>query len=246
MKMTLISGGHNIYGQVIGVICLGGTLYPKLPGHIKNATTFDFPVSYKVIAEATPKSFIEEGGRNLVNLFIKAAQELEKEGVKAITGSCGFMSIFQEEIANAVRVPVFMSSLIQVPLVYRMLRKDQKVGIMTACKKYLSNKHLEAVGIKNIPLCIEGMDNQEEFMDLIFKKKKTVMDTVKFKNELVSVATEMVKRNPEIGAMILECTDMSPFAKDIQEATGLPIFDIVTLVNMVYNAVVRKHYVGIL
>ncbi len=37
------------------------------------------------------------------------AKEVEKEGVRAITTSCGFNAIFQEALANAVNIPVFTS-----------------------------------------------------------------------------------------------------------------------------------------
>jgi hypothetical protein len=113
----ILEGGANIYGIPIGVLSLE-SYFAKPPGHIKNASTFDFPVTFKVVKGATTKKVVDYGDRSLLEPFIAAARELESEGVEAITGSCGFLALFQREIADAVNIPVFLSSLIQVPMVY--------------------------------------------------------------------------------------------------------------------------------
>ncbi|MCK5204007.1 MAG: aspartate/glutamate racemase family protein, partial [Desulfobacterales bacterium] len=117
----ILQGGPNIYGFAIGILSLDSN-FAKVPGHIKNATTFDFPVTYKIIKDARIPELMGQPDRTLLEPFIEAARELIRdEGVRAITGSCGFLAVFQKEIADAVDVPVFISSLIQVPIVYHML-----------------------------------------------------------------------------------------------------------------------------
>jgi len=127
----ILQGGINIYGVPLGVISLE-SYFPKPDGHIKHPPSFDFPILYKTVKGATIDRLIRERDPELLEPFIKAAQELEREGVKAITGSCGFLALHQKALADAVDIPVFMSSLIQVPLVSRMLRSDQKVGVVVA------------------------------------------------------------------------------------------------------------------
>jgi Asp/Glu/hydantoin racemase len=234
----ILKGGANIYGIPIGVLCLE-SYFAKPPGHIKNARTFDFPVTYKVVKGATAKKVVDHADRSLLKPFIAAAQELESEGVQAITGSCGFLALFQREIADAVNVPVFLSSLMQVPLAYGMLKQNQKVGILTAKKNSLTRQHLRAVAADNIPVCIAGMDDQKEFCDVIIENKRTELDFDKLEREILSIAEGIVTQNPDIGAIVLECTDMSHFAPLIQQAVSLPIFDIVTLTDLVYQAVIR-------
>lgn len=241
----ILQGGSNIYGIPIGVLSLE-SYFAKPPGHIKNATTFDFPVTYKVVKGATTKRVVDQADPRLLEPFIEAARELEEEGVQAITGSCGFLVIFQKELANAVNVPVFTSSLLQVPIVHRMLRHDQKVGILTAKKNSLTHEHLCAVGAETTPLCIAGMDEQKEFCEVIIEGKRNALDFDKFENELLSVAETLVRGNPKVGAIVLECTDMPYFAHLIQKKVNLPVFDIITLTNMVYQAVVRKEYQGMM
>lgn len=236
-----VKGGYNVYGEIIGIL-LNEAICPRIIGDMGNAMTFNFPVKYKIVKGATVERVVEKTDPKLLYPFIKAAQELEKEGVKAITTSCGFLSIFQEEISAATNIPVFTSSLIQVPLVYRMLGKDKKVGIITAYKSKLTEKHLRAVGIdENIPVCIIGMENSQEFYNVIIKQK-SIMDVKKVEAEVVINARLLVEQNNDIGAIVFECTNLPPYAAAVQRAVHLPVFDIITLTNMIYNAVVRKEY----
>ncbi len=242
----ILQGGPNIYGFPIGILSLDSH-FAKIPGHIKNATTFDFPVTYKIVKGAKVPGLLGQPDRTLVEPFIEAARELVcEEGVRAITGSCGFLAVFQREIADAVDVPVFISSLIQIPIVYQMLRSDQKVGVMVATKSGLTPKHLSAVGAANVPICVAGMDGQKEFCEVIMEQKRKELEIAKLEEEITSVAESLVRENPDVGALVLECTDMPPFAHLIQKALNLPVFDLITLTNMVYNAVVRRSYQGIM
>ncbi len=239
----ILKGGQNIHGIAIGVLCLE-SYYGKIPGHIKNATTFDFPVVYKVVEGATPEKVVKHGDKTLCGAFVKAAQELEREGVKAITGSCGFLALMQKEIADGVHVPVYISSLIQVPLVYRMLKSDQKVGLLVAQKKALTQEHLRAVGAEDIPVCVAGMDGKEEFCDVIIDRKRAELDTEKLQGEVLDAVCKMAEEHREMGALVIECTDLPPYAYHIQQILKIPVFDIITLTNMVYQAILRKEYCG--
>jgi Asp/Glu/hydantoin racemase len=233
-------GGKNIFGHSIGILMLESK-FPRIPGDIGNATTWDFPVLYKVIEKATPDIVVREGGKGLLESFIIGAQELEREGVSAITTGCGFLAMFQKELASAVSVPVFTSSLMQVPMVYSMLKQSQKVGIITINSKSLTQKHLSSVGVDKVPHVILGTEGEDEFSRVILDDE-IELDVEKSKDELVKVAKTMISGHPDVGAIVLECTNMTPYATAIQEETGLPIFDIYTLVNMVYRAVVRKAF----
>lgn len=241
----ILRGGYNVYGIPIGVLCLE-SYCANVPGHIRNATTFDFPVYYKVVYGATPKRIVDEADGTLLERFVEAARGLEKEGVRAITSSCGFLALFQEEIADCVGIPVFISSLIQIPMAYRMLRRKQKVGILTAKKIKLTKTHLKAVGAETVPVCVAGMDEQKEFCDVIIDRKRTELDIIQLEKEVISVVHKLINEHPEIGALVIECTDLTSFAHLIQRKAKVPVFDIITLTNMVYETVVRKSYQGIM
>ena len=235
-------GGKNIFGFSIGILMLESR-FPRIPGDMGNATTWDFPVLYKVVKNASPDAVVRKGDRNLLDSFISAARELEKEGVKAITTNCGFLAMFHNEMAAAVNVPVFTSSLMQVPLVYAMLKPTQKVGIITINSKALSQKHLGAVGADKVPHIIIGTEDEEEFTRAILDNEME-LDVEKSRADLVKVAARLVSENPDVGAVVLECTNMMPYAAAIQQEIDLPVFDIYTLVNMVHQALVRNEFSG--
>lgn len=242
--MVKYIGGLPTYGEVIGILKLE-SIEPKVPGDIGNATTYGFPVKYKIVKGATHERLIEKNDPTLLNLFIDAAKELEKEGVRAITGSCGFLGIFQKEIAEIVKIPVFMSSLIQVPLVSNMLSKNKKVGIITANKKQLTNKHLRAVGInEDTPICIIGMEDQENFATVVLEQQP-FGNIEKIEKEVIEISRNLIRQNSDIGAIVLECACLPIYARAIQEEVNLPVFDINTLINYVFMAVVQKRYTGI-
>ena len=240
--MAKAVGGKNVFGYAIGILMLE-TRFPRIPGEIGNATTWDFPVLYKIIKNATPDAVVRKADRGLLPSFIEGAKELEKEGVRAITTNCGFLALFQHEMAAAVHVPVFTSSLMQVPLVYAMLQPSQKVGIITIHAKSLTKKHLSSVGVDKVPHVILGTEGEEEFSRVILDDEME-LDVQKSRIELVKIAKKMISHYPEVGAIVLECTNMPPHAAAIQREIGLPVFDIYTLVNMVYQAVVREEFSG--
>lgn len=233
---------NNHIKEAIGLLAweYGLPLFSKNVGDIINPRTFNFPLKIVRIKGASRETIVKNPNPEILNSMIEAAQQLEREGVKAITTSCGFNAILQKQLKNSVNIPVFTSSLIQVPLVYRMLRDDQKVGILTANESFLTEKHLRQVGIdKSIPLSIKGLEHTESFSKAGSNSRADV-STTEIRNEVIEVAKELVKQDSNIGALVLECTNLPPFAEAIQRETNLPVFDIVTLTNMVYQAVVRR------
>lgn len=239
---NIVKGGKNIYGIKIGILMLE-TIFPRIPGELGNATSFRYPVRYQIVEGASPNKVVREKDPSLLEPFIKGAQELEKFGVKAITTNCGFLAQFQPEIANAVNVPFFSSSLMQIPMIYRMLKKDQKVGVLTVNGASLTPDLFKKVGIEGIPIVVKGLEKEEEFTHVMLDNA-FMMNVDKARAENVKVAKELIKENPDVGAIVLECTNMPPYAKAIQEAVQLPVFDIFTLTDMVYNSLVKSEITG--
>jgi len=229
------------YGESIGILILDAT-YPCIPGNVGNASTFPFPVRYKVVKEASIERLLKQKDITLLEPFIDAAIELQEEGVKAITGACGFMALFQREVSDAVDVPVFLSSLLQIPFIYQI--KKQKIGIITADSKSLTPEHFISVGVnKEIPLLIGGMEDQKEFREAILEEKGT-LDSDLIESEVVGVAKKLITENPDISALVLECSDLPPYAHAIQKEVNLPIFDFTTMIQYVHTALVRKEFQG--
>src|SRR5262249_14345309 len=104
--MTIVRGGHNLYGRSIGILMLQ-TRFPRIPGDMGNATSLPFQVSYRVVEGASPERVVTAGDEELLTPFINAARELEREGALAIATNCGFLAMFQRQLAAAVNIPVF-------------------------------------------------------------------------------------------------------------------------------------------
>ncbi|HOO89672.1 MAG TPA: aspartate/glutamate racemase family protein [Syntrophales bacterium] len=239
---TVVKGGKNVYGQAIGIIMLEAR-FPRIPGDIGNATTWDFPVVYEIVRGISPSMVVRREGFAGLQNFIDAARNLEADGVRAITTSCGFLAPFQKELSNSVSIPVFTSSLMQVPLVYPMLKKGQKVGIITINAEALTEDHLAGAGADRIPTVIYGMEGYPEFTPTIVGDGET-LNMRHMQDEMIACGRHMLEDHPEVGAIVLECTNMPPYAAGLQEATGLPVFDIYTLTTLVYHAVARWEFRG--
>ncbi|HEY73703.1 MAG: aspartate/glutamate racemase family protein [Chloroflexi bacterium] len=235
--------GRYSTGEAIGILLLDALL-PLPPGDVANATTFSFPVRYRVVKAASIDRLIYERDPALLEPFIEAGRELAREGVKAVTSDCGFMALFQEEIANALPVPVFLSSLLQVPFIHRTLRRGEMVGIIAADSRQVTERHLRAVGIdESMPVKIVGMENQPNFCDAILNEKG-VLDFEKVEREVVQVAERLVGGEAKVKAILLECSNLPPYAAAVQEAVSLPVYDFITMINHVFSAVVRKRFDG--
>src|SRR3712207_5024793 len=114
----------------MGILMLDAR-FPRIPGDMGNATTWPFPVLYRVVRGASPERVVLDGARDLLPNFIAAAQDLVALGAEAITTNCGFLSLFQRELQEAVGVPVATSSLLQVPWVQATLPPGRRAGILT-------------------------------------------------------------------------------------------------------------------
>jgi Asp/Glu/hydantoin racemase len=225
----------------IGVICMD-TDFTKIPGHIRNTRTFDFPVRYHVVTGATAERVVTQADPTLLEPFIRAARKLEADGVAAVTSACGFLAIFQQDLADSVDVPVYASSLIQLPMVSRMMRRSHKVGVLTANEHALTPRHLAGVGATHVPVHVAGMQDQHEFREVMLEARRPDLDTDRLEREVLSVVERMAGEHAELGALVIECTDLVPFAHAIQARLGLPVFDIVTLTEMVYRSLTHQPF----
>jgi Asp/Glu/hydantoin racemase len=162
--------------------------------------------------------------------FIDAAKDLVRLGAEAITTNCGFLSLFQKEIAAAVGVPVATSSLMQVPWVQATLPPGKRVGLVTVSGSTLTPAHLEGAGVPlDTPLV--GTENGREFFRVLIKAEKEDMDVALAEQDVVEAGKQLVAGHPEIGAIVLECTNMPPYAAALQAAVGIPVYDIYSMIT---------------
>jgi Asp/Glu/hydantoin racemase len=227
MPGTVI-GGKTIYGAQIGILMLESR-FPRISGDVGNAESWPFPVHYKVVRGASPDRVVRQHGEGMLETFTTAAQELEAEGVDGITTTCGFLSLFQPALAQAVSVPVITSSLMQVAQVNSLLAPGKRAGILTISAASLTREHLACAGVpKDTP--IGSTEGGRTFTRTILNDE-TELDVAAARADNIEAANALKASYPELGAIVLECTNMAPYAADIRAATGLPVFSILTLIN---------------
>lgn len=211
------------------------TRFPRIPGDIGNPDTFEFPVRKRIVQGASPRRVVMEADPALLQPFIDAGRALIADGATLITTSCGFLALFQREMAAALPVPVLTSSLLQVAPVHASLQPGQKVGVLTANKPALTPRHFAGVGAADIPVVVAGLEETPEFARVFLHNAET-LDVEAARAEVLEATRCLMIDHPDIGALVLECTNLPPYAGDIRQLTGLPVFDITTLCNWAWAA----------
>jgi hypothetical protein len=239
--MTILCGGQNICGLSIGVLSLE-SYFPKPPGHIKNPASLTFTTTYEILQGITVPELLNSPTPGMLEPIVAAARRLEKQGVRAITGSCWFLALFQREIAQSVSGPVFLSSLLQVPLAYQMTRAP--VGGLTASAAELTQKHIDGAGASGVPIIVQGLEETQEFASVILRNERDSMDLSKIEAEVLAAACLLIAEAPDIKSVVLECTDLPPCAQNLQHVINRPVFDLTTLATMMHDVVLRQSYAG--
>jgi Asp/Glu/hydantoin racemase len=229
---VIARGGKAIYGAPLGILMLEAR-FPRIPGDMGNALTWPFPVLYRVVKGASPERVVLQGAAGLLDNFLEAAADLVAQGAEAITTNCGFLSIYQREIAAHVRVPVATSSLIQVPWVQATLPPGQRVGVITVSKSSLTPRHLEAAGVP-LDTPVMGTEDGAEFFRVLIRAEKQDMDVALAAQDIIAAGRKLVAEHPDVGAIVLECTNMPPYAHALREVLGLPVFDIYALITWLH------------
>ncbi|MSO73521.1 MAG: aspartate/glutamate racemase family protein [Rhodospirillaceae bacterium] len=240
-SLRLAHGGKTVYGARIGILILE-TQYPRIPGDPVNAMTWPFPVLYKVVDNASPARVVEQRAAGLLEPFVAAAKELIAMGADGIVGNCGFLVLFQDELAKRLGVPVAMSSLLQVPLVARLLPPGKRVGILTVNKTELSAEHLRAAGIAaDTP--VSSTENGREFNRTMYKGGGApTVDVELNEADVLDAGISLVRDHPDVGAIVVECTRMVPYSRALAEATGLPVFDIYNFVTWFHAGLAPRDF----
>jgi hypothetical protein len=224
----------------IGILVMDARI-ERIPGDVGNPATFPFPVLCRTVAGATLKRLIAERDPSLLGPFIAAGRELVREGVKALTTTCGFMILFQEDLAREFPVPVFTSSLLQLPFIERTLRPQDRIGILTADAGNLTPEHLRRAGGDADRLTVCGLENEPFFREAIFSGSGR-LEVEKVEAEVVAQARRMTTADPAIRAVLLECSNLPPYAAAVRRVVSLPVYDFVTMIHHVQSALVRAPF----
>ena len=209
--------------------------YPPAPGDIDSPDSFPYKVYYKVVPGLSFE-MCQSGNltEEVKDRFKESIQWLVNEkNVSGITGDCGFMMYFQEIAREITHIPVFMSSLCQLPAVTCAYSANEQIIILTANSKTLEPMRdlirVECgVDTQDQRYHIVGCEDVDGFEAVAFGEK---VDTKKVEPGVVKKAIEALEMYPDSRAFLLECTELPPYSDAIRFKTGLPVFDAITGCN---------------
>ena len=217
----------------VGLVPMGLMQLESLVGNSTNPDSYTFPVKFVPVPGACTETIIINPNQEVLKRMIEIGKELEKEGIKAIATSCGFNAIFQQELANALSIPVFSSALLQVPFVQNLVGNKNAVAVLTANKASLTKAHMYACGITDdMNVYVYGLEDAKEWSK-IFDKPNEAFDMNIVEHDIIGTVTKAVSEHADIKAIVLECTDLPPFAQKIRDTTGLPVFDFNSMANYI-------------
>lgn len=207
----------------LGIVMLD-TRFPRPLGDIGHPATFDPPTRRVTVERAWPSSVVQSAqsmrAAQLEEGFVAVVKLLAREGAKAITTSCGFLVLLQDQLQAAVAVPVVTSSLLQLPA---LLARHGRVGVLTISAEALGPEYLLAAGVPPQQLgdvLVQGVNKDGEFVRAILGNLAT-MDFVRAQEDVVAAARALKVREPTLTHLVLECTNMPPYQAAIEHATGM-------------------------
>jgi len=216
----------------LGILVLD-TRFPRVPGDVGNPSTWPFPVRYAVVRDASPERVVRGNARGLVDAFAAAGRALAAEGAAGIITTCGFLALHQRQLARALPVPFASSSLMQLPMLARTLPASKRPGVITIDAASLTGRHLTAVGADPATPVV-GVDPAGAFARAILGNLPS-LDMVAAERELLAAGEALVAQHPEVGAVVLECANMPPYASSLRKRLGVPVHDMVSFGRWFYS-----------
>ena len=215
----------------LGVLMLD-TRFPRLPGDVGNAASFGMPVRHVVVRGASPQRVVRDADRTLLPPFIDAARTLADAGAAAIATSCGFLARWQAELQAAVSVPVWTSSLLLLPAL-----AASRPGVITVNAAAFDAALLRGVGA-DLATPVQGLCPRSALVRTLLDDLPE-LDRDVAERTVVEAARRLVERHPDTGAIVLECTNLPPYAAAVEAACGLPVHHLMTLVHERWPALAR-------
>lgn len=224
-------------GLSVGILLLDFR-EPHAIGDTANAATYPFPTIFATVRGASVER-VTSGDPSVCDAVVDAAKWLEEQGAASISSNCGLMIHYQDAVRDAVDIPVFLSSLLQVPLAVRSIRSDRSVGVIASFVDRVSPAVLALAGVSAPEAVVRSsIEESPEFRNL----SNQALDTDAFEMRLTQAALDMKERHPNLGAIVIECATFTPYAHAIQRAVGLPVYDFVSLIEFAHTVTHRRRY----
>lgn len=237
-----ILGGTAIAGLTVGVLCLRSR-HPLLPGNVQHAQSHPPGVIYHAIDLADPWPLMR-GESQVQDSVMEGVEALARQGVGAVVGACGSFAYYQQDVAAAAPVPTFLSIMTQVPFLLQSLGAGRRLGVICAVKSSMNPRVFAQCGIDTPErLTFAELRGRPKF-DLLMDQD-ILDDPAALRAEALAAAAELAC-DPQVAAILLQCSELPPYAPDIQAEFGLPVFDMTLLISWLSSALYRPPYHGLL
>jgi hypothetical protein len=212
----------------LGVLMLD-TRFARPPGDIGNPDTFarlQIPVRYRTVSGASPQRVVRDDDQLDLQDFIAAARELVEQGACLISTSCGFLARYQRELQAAVPVPLMSSSLLWL---CEPELAAQRCAVLTIDAQAFDARQLSGVGADSATI-VAGVASGCEFQRRILGNEPEI-DLRQAQQDVVDGAWALTRAHPQVTTLVLECTNMPPYAAAVAAATGKRVEHIVSLIE---------------
>ena len=216
-------------GFSLGVVMLN-TRFPRLPGDIGNPDSFPFPVVYRRVEAATVEAVVREGAvvAEAAEGLIEAVGALAREDeVSLIATTCGFLGGLQTQLQQAVEVPVLASAFALLPVLRQVYGETAALGVLTFDARRLTPAHF---GPWHDPeqdpeILIEGIEAGAE-LHRVIAEDRLELNRDRAEADVLAAGARLLERRADLAAILLECTNLSPYRAALAERTGRPVYDL--------------------
>jgi hypothetical protein len=235
-------GGRPLAGLGVGVLTLA-TKHPLAPGNPQNANTFPFPVAYGVVDVSDPLALMR-GDSWVGDRVSQSAHQLVALGVSCVTGVCGSFAHFQRRVADELPVPAYLSVLCQVPMILTGLKRTRRLFVLCSALSAVTDDVLAQSGISDTKRLKFGQMKGCQAFDRMLAQELE-LDSAQLRKETLGKIKDALNEDPDIGAVLLQCSDLAAYSSDITRECGLPVFDVTHLITWAQRAVMRSPISGL-
>ncbi len=233
-----VTGGRSTYGHLVGIL-MNDSISPRIPGDPGHAETFPFPVVYEVL-HGFPFEDLIAAKKDNIDKLIEPALRLQEKGVSLIATDCGLFGPYHDDFKTHLDVPFIGTALDLIPLLQHFHPSSRPIAVITGDTRILSAEHFRASGIEPDTVMLAGMENSSEFQRVVIEKHLE-LDVDKMRQGVKDSAATLIGKN--IGAVVLECTNLISYREDVQKLLGVPVFDLVSLIELyVSGLAIRKFH----
>lgn len=234
-----IQSGYSFYGQEIGILVFSGTA-PRIPGDAGHAGTFSYPVRFEIVKGSF--SDLIDGSPRIQKELMDACLNLKQQGIRGIVGDCGLWSLYQKEAGAALQIPFVGSSLCQIPVIWQMIGCCGSIGIITGHSDFLKEVHLRNSGWQeSIRLSVQGMQCMPHFTEVVIDGSRN-LDRKQMRRDVLAAAKSLRQNTPDLRAVIMECSNLATYSRDVAAYLKVPVFDTISAANLLYYSLNPPQY----